>query len=82
MLDLICNSKEKIGKGDYNIDYSTGRNLGRDTDHGADITTTDLKTRITILLILVIDSKSLFDYLVKLGITTEKRLIINVILLR
>jgi hypothetical protein len=32
-------------------------------------------------LVVYIDSKSLYEYLVKLGITREKRLIINVICL-
>jgi hypothetical protein len=34
---------------------------------------------IKVLLIIYIDSKSLYKYLVKLGIIREKRLIINII---
>jgi hypothetical protein len=34
---------------------------------------------IEVLLVIYIDSKSLYKYLVKLGIIREKRLIINVI---
>jgi hypothetical protein len=37
---------------------------------------------ILISLILVIDSKSLYDYLVRLKITVEKRLMMNVMILR
>ena len=36
---------------------------------------------INLLLIIYINSKSLYEYLVKLGITREKRLIINIIYL-
>jgi hypothetical protein len=37
---------------------------------------------IEVLLVIYIDSKSLYKYLVKLGTTREKRLIINVICFR
>jgi hypothetical protein len=37
--------------------------------------------KIKVLLIIYIDSKSLYEYLVKLGTIREKRLIINVIYL-
>jgi hypothetical protein len=37
---------------------------------------------IEVLLVVYIDSKSLYEYLVKLGTTREKRLMINVIYLR
>jgi hypothetical protein len=37
---------------------------------------------IKVLLVVYIDSKSLYKYLVKLGTIREKRLIINVIYLR
>jgi hypothetical protein len=37
---------------------------------------------INLLLVLCIDSKSLYECLVKLGITQEKRLIIDIICLR
>ena len=36
---------------------------------------------IEVLLVVYIDSKSLYKYLVKLGTTREKRLIINIIYL-
>ena len=47
-----------------------------------DTTTMDSKTSVTILLTLIMNSKSLFDYLVKLGTMTEKGLIVDVMLLR
>jgi hypothetical protein len=37
---------------------------------------------IELLLVVYTDSKSLYEYLVKLGTTREKRLIINIICLR
>jgi hypothetical protein len=37
---------------------------------------------IEVPLVVYIDSKSLYEYLIKLGTTREKRLIINVICLR
>jgi hypothetical protein len=37
---------------------------------------------IEVPLVVYIDSKSLYEYLVKLGTTREKRLIINIICLR
>jgi len=37
---------------------------------------------IEVPLVVYIDSKSLYEYLVKLGTTREKQLIINVICLR
>jgi hypothetical protein len=37
---------------------------------------------IEVPLVIYIDSKSLYEYLVKLGIIQEKRLIINIIYLR
>jgi len=37
---------------------------------------------IEVLLVVYTDSKSLYEYLVKLGITREKRLIIDVMCLR
>ena len=37
--------------------------------------------KINLLLILYTDSKSLYDCLIKLGITVEKRLIIDIIYL-
>jgi hypothetical protein len=41
----------------------------------------DKVLEIEVLLIVYIDSKSLYEYLVKLGTIREKRLIINVIYL-
>jgi hypothetical protein len=41
----------------------------------------DKVLEIEVSLIIYIDSKSLYEYLVKLGTTREKRLIINVIYL-
>jgi hypothetical protein len=54
--------------------------------HGFDIsslvkTTIDRILEIEVPLVVYIDSKSLYKYLVKLGTTQEKRLIINVICL-
>jgi hypothetical protein len=37
---------------------------------------------IKVLLVIYIDSKSLYEYLVKLGTIREKRLIINILYLR
>ena len=55
--------------------------------HGFDMaylvkTTLDLILNKDVLLIVCTDSKSLYDCLVKLGITQEKRLIIDVISMR
>jgi len=44
--------------------------------------TIDKVLGIDLLLILCTDSKSLYECLVKLGITQEKRLIINIMCLR
>jgi hypothetical protein len=54
--------------------------------HGFDIRaliklTIDKVLGIDLLLVLYTDFKSLYEYLVKLGITQEKRLIIDVICL-
>ena len=37
---------------------------------------------ITLLIVIYTDSRSLYDYLVKLGTTQEKRLIIDIMYLR
>jgi hypothetical protein len=55
--------------------------------HGFDMaylvkTTLDLILNKDVLLIVCTDSKSLYDCLVKLGTTQEKRLIIDVISMR
>jgi hypothetical protein len=55
--------------------------------HGFDMvylvkTTLDLILNKDVLLIVYTDSKSLYNCLVKLGITQEKRLIIDVISMR
>jgi hypothetical protein len=55
--------------------------------HGFDIRalvklTIDKVLKIDLLLVLCTDSKSLYKCLVKLGITQEKRLIIDVMCLR
>jgi hypothetical protein len=55
--------------------------------HGFDISasiksTIDKVLGIELPLVLYINSKSLYDYLVKLGTTQEKRLIIDIICLR
>jgi hypothetical protein len=42
----------------------------------------DKALEIEVPLVVYTDSKSLYEYLVKLGTTREKRLIINVICLR
>jgi len=42
----------------------------------------DKVLEIEVPLVIYIDSKSLYEYLVKLGTTREKRLMINVIYLR
>jgi hypothetical protein len=42
----------------------------------------DKALEIDLLLVVYIDSKSLYEYLVKLGTTQEKRLMIDVICLR
>jgi hypothetical protein len=44
--------------------------------------TIDRILRVNLLLILYTDLKSLYNYLVRLGTTQEKRLIINIICLR
>jgi len=44
--------------------------------------TVDKALEIDLLLVVYTDSKSLYEYLVKLGTTQEKRLIIDVICLR
>jgi len=44
-------------------------------------TTINRILEIEVLLVIYIDSKSLYEYLVKLGTTREKRLIINIIYL-
>jgi hypothetical protein len=54
--------------------------------HGFDIgglvkTIIDRILEIEVSLVIYIDSKSLYEYLVKLGTTREKRLIINVMYL-
>jgi len=41
----------------------------------------DKALEIEVLLVICIDSKSLYEYLVKLGIIREKRLIIDVMCL-
>ncbi len=41
-----------------------------------------LRKKISISLILIIDSKSLYDCLIRLGIIVEKRLMIDVMILR
>jgi len=45
-------------------------------------TTIDRILEIEVPLVVYTDSKSLYEYLVKLGTTREKRLMINVICLR
>jgi hypothetical protein len=55
--------------------------------HGFDInasikSTIDKVLGIELPLVLCTDSKSLYDYLVKLGTTQEKRLIIDIMCLR
>jgi hypothetical protein len=44
--------------------------------------TIDKALEIEVPLVVYTDSKSLYEYLVKLGIIREKRLIINIICLR
>jgi hypothetical protein len=44
--------------------------------------TIDKVLRIELPLVLYTDSKSLYDYLVKLGTTQEKRLMIDIMCLR
>jgi len=44
--------------------------------------TLDKVLQVNLLLILCTDLKSLYDYLIRLGTTQEKRLIINIICLR
>ena len=55
--------------------------------HGFDIkafikSIIDKILKINLLLVLCTNSKSLYDYLIKLGTTQEKRLIIDIICLR